>query len=178
MPTDRIFLVGPMGAGKTTIGRRLAKLRGMAFIDCDDHIQECTGVDIPYIFEKEGEPGFRQREEKAIDELTLLPNVVMATGGGAVLSDQNRKHLRSRGLVIYLEASVQQQWQRTRRSKHRPLLQTENPKAKLQALFDIRDPLYRQIADIILITDGNTRGLAKKLNKLVDQNRDRPDQPD
>lgn len=159
-----------MGAGKTTIGRRLAKLRGLNFIDCDDYIQEGTGVDIPFIFEKEGEAGFRQREERAIDELTQIPDVVMATGGGAVHSEVNRQRLSSRGLVVYLEASVQQQYQRTKRSKHRPLLQTENPKAKLQALFESRDPLYREVADVVLATDGNTRGLARKLSRIIDKN--------
>lgn len=164
----RIFLIGPMGAGKTTIGRRLAKIRGLGFHDCDHYIQERTGVDIPYIFDKEGEEGFRDREQRAIDELTQKDNIVLATGGGVVMREQNRRMLAERGLVVYLQASVDQQYSRTRRSKNRPLLKTANPRERLEELFLQRDPLYREIADLVVVTDGSTRGLAKRISRQID----------
>ena len=165
----RIFLVGPMGAGKTTIGRRLAKIRGLAFHDCDEYIEQSTGVDIPYIFDMEGEQGFRDRERRAIDDLTALDHVVVATGGGAVMDPDNRRRLAERGTVVYLYASADQQWARVRKSKHRPLLQTENPRGRLETLLEVRDPLYREVADLVFVTEGNTRGLAKKLSRLLDK---------
>lgn len=163
---SRLFLVGPMGAGKTTVGRELARLRQMTFVDVDHEIERRTGVDIPYIFEKEGEPGFRQRECQLIDELTQLPDTVLATGGGAVMAAQNREHLGARGFVIYLYASVDSQWRRIRRSKHRPLLQTPEPKLRLQQLMEQRDPLYRQIADLIV---PSRRQSAATLARYIDQ---------
>jgi len=149
-----LFLVGPMGAGKSTIGRQLSLRLGMSFLDSDHEIEARTGVDIPLIFELEGEAGFRKREQSVIDELTQLPGIVLATGGGAVLDSANRRNLDKRGRVIYLHATVNQQLKRTRRDRNRPLLQTGDPRAKLEELMAIRDPLYREIADIIIETDG------------------------
>ena len=148
-----VFLVGPMGAGKTTIGRQLAAALGYEFEDSDHEIQRRTGVDIPTIFEFEGEHGFRQREAQVIDELTQYHNLVLATGGGAVLNPENRKHLASRGRVIYLYCSPEQQYHRTARDRNRPLLQTENPLQRLKGLTKERDPFYRQVADLVVSTE-------------------------
>lgn len=159
-----LFLTGPMGAGKSTIGRQLAKQLGMPFYDSDHEIESRTGVDIPLIFELEGEAGFRKREAAIIDELTRLPDIVLATGGGAILDPQNREHLKSRGRVIYLHATVNQQLRRTRKDRNRPLLQTGNPRAKLEELLEIRDPLYRETAGLIVETDGmRVRDVVKKI---------------
>ena len=147
-----IFFVGLMGAGKTTVGRYLAKNLGLDFYDTDQEIEKRTGVRVPTIFEMEGEAGFRKREVSMIDELTQLPNIVLATGGGAVLSADNRQHLASRGHVIYLRASVQDLFLRTRFDRNRPLLQNNNPKAKLEQLFAERDPLYLEVAEYIVDT--------------------------
>jgi shikimate kinase len=149
-----LFLTGPMGAGKSTIGRQLSKQLKMAFHDSDHEIEQRTGVDIPLIFELEGESGFRKRESAVIDELTQLPDIILATGGGAILDPVNRQHLSSRGRVIYLHASVDQQLRRTGKDRNRPLLQTANPRAKLEELMTERDPLYREIADLVVETDG------------------------
>jgi len=146
-----IFLVGPMGAGKTTIGKLLAKHLGRQFVDCDWHIVQQTGADIPWIFEKEGESGFRDRETRALAELTVLPDIVMATGGGAVERLENRELLKN-GLVIYLDASVDTQLARTKKDKNRPLLQNDNPRAILEKLYQERSPLYKEVADIIVPT--------------------------
>ena len=150
---NNIFLVGPMGAGKSTIGRQLATTMGFAFKDSDHEIQHRTGVDIPTIFEFEGEEGFRQREAQVIDELTQEHNLVLATGGGVVLDADNRKHLASRGLVVYLACSPEQQYERTVRDRNRPLLNTANPLQRLKDLFAERDPLYRQVADVVVSTE-------------------------
>jgi shikimate kinase len=163
-----IFLVGPMGAGKTSIGRQLAETLGMEFVDSDHEIEARTGASIPWIFDVEGEAGFRKREQAVIDELTQRKNIVLATGGGAVLSPENRKHLKSRGTVIYLAASVDQLLERTRRDRNRPLLQTDDPRARLEALMREREPLYREVADIILPTDhSNIRQSVNKIIKLL-----------
>lgn len=146
-----IYLVGPMGSGKTTIGKLLAKQLNRPFVDCDWHIVAQTGADIPWIFEKEGEQGFRNRETKALSELVEQPNIIMATGGGAVGRAENRELLR-KGLVIYLDASVDTQLSRTKKDKNRPLLQTSNPRAVLEELYRKRDPLYRETADLIVPT--------------------------
>jgi len=151
-----IFLVGPMGAGKSTIGRQLARALHLPFEDSDRVIEERTGVDIPFIFEMEGEAGFRRREKAVIDELTARDGIVLATGGGVVMDPDNRRRLASRGLVIYLQTSVDQQLARTARDRNRPLLQTEDPRARLEALYRVRDPLYREIADMIVDTDGRS----------------------
>ncbi len=147
-----VFIVGPMGAGKTTIGRLLAKQLGREFVDSDWYIESQTGADIAWIFAKEGEAGFRERETKAIDELTLQSKIVLATGGGAVMSSENRDYLHQRGVVVYLNAPVEVQMARTAKDKSRPLLQQPNPKQILQNLYQIRDPLYRQVAHIIMPT--------------------------
>jgi len=164
------FLVGPMGAGKSTIGRQLARSLNLVFVDSDREIETRTGVDIPLIFELEGETGFRKREREMIDELTRHPGIVLATGGGAVLAPLNRQNLASRGQVIYLHASVEQQLKRTAHDHNRPLLQTENPKLKLQELMETRDPLYREIADLIVETDDRkVRDVVQQLVKSIEQ---------
>ncbi|MGQ0621581.1 MAG: shikimate kinase AroK [Panacagrimonas sp.] len=160
-----IFLVGPMGAGKSTVGKRLAEVRGMEFIDSDVEVELRTGVDIPFIFEKEGEEGFRKRERAAISDLTQRSGIVLATGGGAVIEPDNRQWLSARGFVVYLHASIDQQVHRTARTENRPLLQTgEDRREILRRLFEHRDPLYREIADLVLSTDGrNARILAREI---------------
>jgi len=164
------FLVGPMGAGKSTIGRQLARCLKLKFIDSDREIEIRTGVDIPLIFELEGESGFRKRERKVIDELTVKPRTILATGGGAVMDKLNRQHLASRGRVIYLHTSVEQQLQRTAHDRNRPLLQTANPKQKLQELMEARDPLYREIADWVIETDGcRVRDVVQKIVQKIEQ---------
>jgi len=167
--TENIYLVGPMGAGKTTIGRRLAELKHLEFIDADHEIEARTGVDIPFIFEKEGEAGFRKREHDVIAELTKMKGIVLATGGGAVLDADNRRRLASNGLVVYLHTTVDEQLNRTRHSKKRPLLQTANPRERLESLLAERDPLYREIADLIITTRGRyVRRLAQQVLKEID----------
>jgi shikimate kinase len=159
-----IFLVGPMGAGKTTVGRRLAAARGMDFADSDQEVEARTGVNIAFIFEKEGEAGFRRRERQAIAELSQRPGLVLATGGGAILDPENRRCLAARGFVVYLHASIEQQLARTERTDTRPLLQGGNRRETLERLFLTRDPLYREIADLVLHTDGrNARTLAREI---------------
>ena len=162
--STNIFLIGPMGAGKTTVGRRLADARGMEFVDSDQEVEARTGVDIAFIFEKEGEAGFRRRERQAICELTQRHGLVLATGGGAVMDPDNRQWLSARGFVVYLHASIEQQLARTERTDSRPLLQGGNRRETLERLFLIRDPLYREIADLVLHTDGrNARALAREI---------------
>ena len=148
--TGNIFLVGLMGAGKTTVGRLLAKHLHKTFIDSDHEIEKRTGVNIPLIFELEGEAGFRAREAAVIDELTQMQDTVLATGGGAVLNAQNRDNLHRRGTVVYLRANVEDLWARTRHDKNRPLLQTPDPLARLRELYGQRDPLYREVAHIVI----------------------------
>ncbi len=143
-----------MGSGKTAVGRQLARQLRLEFLDSDAEIEHRTGVDIPYIFEKEGEAGFREREREIIDSLTQLSNVVIATGGGAILLPQNREHLASRGTVVYLHTGIEQQLERTKHGKQRPLLYTEDPEAKLRELMEFRLPLYESIANITVTTDG------------------------
>lgn len=149
---DNIYLVGLMGAGKTTVGKMLARQTGKAFFDSDQEIKNKTGVSISHIFEVEGESGFRMRESTALRELTRLNNIVLATGGGAVLSEENRAMLKRNGTVVYLRASAEDLWARTRHDKSRPLLQTRDPHAKLAELFAERDPFYRDVADIVVDT--------------------------
>lgn len=150
--SGNIVLVGMMGAGKTTVGRMLAKQLGKTFVDSDEEIQKRTGVKISHIFDVEGEDGFRQRESAVLQDLARLDNIVLATGGGAVLRPDNREVLRHNGLVIYLKSGVYDLWQRTRHDHNRPLLQTANPRAKLQELFDQRDPIYAAVADHVIHT--------------------------
>lgn len=151
-----IFLIGPMGSGKSAVGRRLAAQLGWEFCDSDAIIEDRTGVDIAFIFEKEGEDGFRRREQQVILELTERKQIVLATGGGAILVAENRKCLGSLGTVIYLQASVEQQLKRTRHGKERPLLKGGDRRQILQELMQTRDPLYREIADMLVETDGRT----------------------
>ncbi|OUR72458.1 shikimate kinase [Methylophaga sp. 42_8_T64] len=141
-----------MGAGKSTVGRQLAKVLKRSFYDSDREIEKRTGVSISWIFEMEGEQGFREREKKVIAELTCLKNIVLATGGGAILADENRRALRAQGHVVYLAASEEQLLKRTSKDKNRPLLQTEDPKKKIIELLEKRDPLYQNVADVVLRT--------------------------
>lgn len=151
---NNVFLIGPMGSGKTAVGKQLARLLHLQFYDSDAEIEHRTGVDIPYIFEKEGEAGFREREREVIDALTQMQDVIVATGGGAVLSPQNREHLSTRGRVVYLQTGVDQQLERTRHGRQRPLLFTEDPERKLRELMTFRAPLYESIAAVVVCTDG------------------------
>lgn len=151
---DNIFLIGPMGAGKTTIGRQLARELKKEFIDSDQEIEDRTGANISWIFDVEGEAGFRKREKSIIEELTSRKGIVLATGGGAVLSPENRKYLHSRGTVVYLMATIGQQVERTKNDSRRPLIQNVTDiKGKLKELMEIRDPLYREIADYVVMTN-------------------------
>ncbi|WP_412478212.1 shikimate kinase [Azonexus sp. IMCC34839] len=147
-----IYLVGLMGAGKTTVGRQLAKRLSRPFFDSDHEIVERTGVPIPTIFEIEGEAGFRRREIATIHELTAQSGIVMATGGGVVLSSENRERLKATGWVVYLNVPPRLLFERTRHDKGRPLLQVDNPLEELKSLYEQRDPLYRDAADLVLET--------------------------
>lgn len=171
-----IFLIGPMGTGKTTIGRHLAKTLHMEFVDSDQEIEERTGADITWIFDIEGEAGFRRREAAVIDELTRRENVVLATGGGAVLDAKNRQRLKQRGTVVYLHTDVDLLVRRTAKDTKRPLLQTDNPGERLRELMAAREPLYRDLADVTLTTsDYTVRGAVKALiGKLARRPKSRP----
>ena len=159
-----IILVGLMGAGKTSVGKALARMLGKHFLDSDQEIERATGVKIPVIFEIEGEPGFRVRENKMLRELVRQDNIVLATGGGAILSKENRDLLTANGTVIYLQAPVRSLIKRTRRDRNRPLLQVRDPVANLTALFEQRNPLYREIAHLIVDTgDQSVRVLAGQI---------------
>jgi len=164
-PVQRIFLIGPMGAGKTTIGRQLAKTLSMDFVDSDHEIETRTGANIPLIFDLEGEEGFRQRETAIIDELSQRDRLVLATGGGVVLRPENREYLRERGKVIYLQADIDQLLNRTRHDRNRPLLQTENPRKKFEELMAIREPLYRETAHIVINT--GQQSINHTVNKII-----------
>ena len=153
--TMNIFLVGPMGVGKTTIGKQLAVVLHMAFFDSDQEIEHRAGANIALIFDLEGEAGFRKRESTMIEDLTCREKIVLATGGGVVLDEKNRACLASRGRVIYLKAGIEQLLQRTLRDPGRPLLQkTDDKRGKLEELMKVRDPLYREVADLVVDTDG------------------------
>ncbi len=162
-----IFLIGPMGAGKSAVGRQLARTLHLTFVDSDDEVESRTGVDIAFIFEKEGEEGFRKREAAAIDDLTKMDNVVLATGGGAVVDADNRSHLGGRGLVVYLYTTVDQQVSRTKKGRERPLLESGNRRAILEELLAQRDPLYREIADLVVETDG--RKVHSVASEIIEQ---------
>jgi len=169
MRFKNIFLVGPMGAGKSTVGRQLATALSFEFKDSDQEIQRRTGVDIPTIFEYEGEAGFRQRERQVIEELSGLSGIVMATGGGTVLRSDNRRDLTSRGVVIYLHCSPEQQYERTARDRNRPLLHTEEPLTHLRQLTEERDPLYRQVADMVVSTERRgTPSVVKEIRRRLE----------
>ncbi|MGH8196034.1 MAG: shikimate kinase AroK [Woeseiaceae bacterium] len=149
-----LFLVGPMGAGKSAVGRHLARMLHLDFVDSDEEIENRTGVDISFIFEKEGEAGFRRREVRVIDELSQLDGIVLATGGGAIVDPDSRSRLGARGFVVYLNTSVRQQLERTGRGRERPLLENRDKAHVLEELMNVRDPLYREVADLIIDTDG------------------------
>jgi shikimate kinase len=163
-----IILVGPMGSGKTAVGRSIARHLGRPFYDSDTEIVRRTGVDIPYIFEKEGEAGFREREREAIEALAALRGIVLATGGGAILLPANRRLLAQRGCVVYLETSVEQQAERVKHGRHRPLLSNVDPATRLEELMAVRDPLYREIADITIATDGRrVKAVAEDIVRMI-----------
>lgn len=162
--TGNVFLVGLMGAGKTTVGRVLARHLDKTFVDADHELEARTGVRIPLIFELEGEAGFRQREAKLLAELVARKNIVLATGGGVVLEPENRAALKNHGVVVYLDASIETLWARTRHDKNRPLLQVEDPYGKLLELYKVRDPLYREIADIVV--PSGSRGVSNVVRAI------------
>lgn len=168
-----LILVGPMGAGKSTIGRLLAAELSRDFLDSDHEIQARCGADIPWIFDVEGEEGFRLREVQMIEDLTAREGVVLATGGGAVLREQNRRRLRERGSVIYLFTTVEQQLKRVAKDRNRPLLQRPDREQVLREMFDLRDPLYRATADIVVRTDRRSpravvNEIVRRVQRLVD----------
>lgn len=164
--SGNVFLIGMMGAGKTTVGKLLAQQTGKTFVDSDDEIQQRTGVTIPHIFDVEGEAGFRQREAGVIQDLVKRDNIILATGGGVVLSAQNREVLHGNGIVVYLKSTVHDLWQRTRHDRNRPLLQTADPRAKLKELYELRDPLYTEMADLVMPTGKqNVHGLVQQLRQ-------------
>jgi len=171
-PSGNIVLIGMMGAGKTTVGKILAKKLGKTFIDSDEEIQKRTGVKISHIFDVEGEEGFRQRETSVIQDLLKLDNIVLATGGGAVLKPENREILQQNGDVVYLKSSVYDLWQRTRNDHNRPLLQRANPRATLQEIFELRDPLYTEAADFVIHTSKQSVQVlvARLIKQLGNQN--------
>lgn len=160
---DNVFLVGPMGSGKTAVGRQLARDVGLEFIDSDAEIERRTGVDITFIFEKEGEARFREREKTVIADLTGREQVVLATGGGAILDPDNRRRLQSNGIVVYLRTTVKQQLERTRHTQQRPLLLDGDPAVILARLMQVRGPLYEALADISIDTGG------QRVRTVVDQ---------
>ena len=157
-----------MGAGKSAVGRQLARALHLEFVDSDDEIERRTGVDVPFIFEKEGEEGFRKREAAVINDLSKRDNIVLATGGGAVILDENRSHLGGRGYVIYLYTSVDQQVARTAKGRERPLLENGDRRRILEELLETRDPLYREIADLVIETDGRkVKSVADEIIQLI-----------
>jgi len=164
---SNILLVGMMGVGKTTVGKSLASYLNKTFIDTDHEIQKRTGVKIPVIFEIEGEAGFRKREAKMLRELLKIDNIVLATGGGIILNRENRELLRQNGTIVYLRATVNDLWHRTRHNKDRPLLQTLDLQAKLAELYDQRDPIYREIAHIVV--ESRKQSIRQMVKLLVQQ---------
>ncbi|GAA0850783.1 shikimate kinase AroK [Marinobacter szutsaonensis] len=172
----RIVLVGPMGAGKSTIGRMLARELGYRFLDTDRIIEERCGANIPWIFDVEGEDGFRQRETAMLEELSAEPQTVLATGGGAVMRPENYPLLKRDSIVVYLKTSIDQQVERTRKDRNRPLLQNDDPEAVLRRLFELRDPIYRQLADVVMYTDRKSprlvvRQLINRINPRTPRHR-------
>lgn len=174
-----LILIGPMGAGKTTIGKLLANQLGYQFFDSDHEIERMTGATVNWIFEKEGETGFRSRESRTIDALTQIPHSVLATGGGAVVTPINRTFIK-RGVVIYLRAEVDVQFERTRNDRNRPLLRHDNPKQRLSELFVVRDPIYLSLADIVITTGylSPKKMLKEILQKLQGFTQHYPTNPD
>jgi shikimate kinase len=169
-PSGNIFLVGMMGAGKTTVGKLLSRQMGKTFVDCDEEIQRRTGVSITHIFDVEGEDGFRKRESAVIHDLAQRDNLVLATGGGAVLLKANREDLGRNGIVVYLKGTVHDLWQRTRNDRGRPLLQTADPLGRLKELYQQRDPLYAEVADLTVVSGKQSaQHLAMKLVQEIEQ---------
>jgi shikimate kinase len=167
-PQDNIFLIGPMGSGKSAVGRQLARALDLSFHDSDEEIELRTGVDIPFIFEKEGEAGFRRRETSVIAELTELQGIVLATGGGAAQDPVSRQLLAEHGTVVYLYTSVPEQIRRTRKSRDRPLLNNGEPGVVLEQLMILRDPQYREIADLVVETDGRqVTAVTREILKVI-----------
>ncbi|AZG71879.1 shikimate kinase AroK [Shewanella livingstonensis] len=162
-----IFLVGPMGAGKSTIGRHLAQMLHLDFHDSDHEIEQRTGADIAWVFDVEGEEGFRRREEQVIGDLSERQGIVLATGGGSVQSKDIRNYLSARGIVVYLETTIDKQVARTQRDKRRPLLQVDDPREVLESLAEIRNPLYEEIADVIVKTDEQSAKIVA--NQIIEQ---------
>ena len=162
-----IFLVGPMGAGKSTIGRHLAQMLHLEFHDSDQEIESRTGADIAWVFDVEGEEGFRRREAQVIADLSEKQGIVLATGGGSVQSKDIRNHLSARGIVVYLETTIDKQVARTQRDKRRPLLQVDDPREVLESLAEVRNPLYEEIADVIVKTDDQSAKIVA--NQIIEQ---------
>ena len=166
---SNIFLIGPMGAGKSTIGRRLAAAVDKVFVDADHALEDRTGVEIPLIFELEGETGFRKRESELLAQLVRREGIVLATGGGVVLRAQNRAHLAEHGFVVYLDAPIDLLVARVARDRHRPLMQTADPEATMQEIMRIRDPLYRESADIVVkSTHRSSRFVVKEILQRIE----------
>lgn len=166
-----IILVGPMGAGKSTIGRQLAQQLNMEFFDSDQEIERRTGADVSWVFDVEGEEGFRDREEKVINELTEKQGIVLATGGGSVKSRETRNRLSARGVVVYLETTIEKQLARTQRDKKRPLLQVDTPREVLEDLAKERNPLYEEIADVTIRTDDQSaKVVANQIIHMLESN--------
>ena len=169
-PARNIYLIGPTGSGKTAVGRQLARATGLRFLDSDHEIEKRTGVEVGFIFEKEGEAGFRERETEMIAELTGLDGVIVATGGGAVLAKKNRERLAASGIVVYLKTGVAEQLKRTGRSRKRPLLNRDEPSRVLEQMAGKRSPLYEEIADLELDTSNQrVRSVALELKALLEE---------
>jgi shikimate kinase len=169
-PSPNVYLIGPTGSGKTAVGKQLARDTGLKFLDSDQEIEKRTGVEIGYIFEKEGEAGFRDREQEMIRELSSLEGVIIATGGGAVLAKVNRERLAASGIVVYLKTGVKEQLKRTGRSRNRPLLNSDNPRRVLEEMAAVRGPLYEEIADLTLDTSNQrVRTVARQLKQMLEQ---------
>lgn len=167
---SNLYLIGPMGSGKTAVGRELARMLGMRFYDSDAEIEKRTGVDIPFIFQKEGEARFRERERDMIAELTAMKGVVVATGGGSVKEPENRERLSGTGTVVYLKTNVAEQLNRTRHARNRPLLETDDRRAVLERLAAERDPLYEALADVRVDTSGRqVRAVVLQVRRLLEQ---------
>lgn len=171
---NRIFLVGPMGSGKTTVGRHLARRLKMDFVDLDHEIQARCGVEVAVIFDIEGEAGFRKRESELLDELTQRDRIILATGGGSVIDAANRRLLSERGLVVYLRTSVSQQLKRLERDKQRPLLQAPDRRQRLQEMADRRNPVYEECAELIVPSeDISPMAMARRVEQMIRQHLDR-----
>ncbi|KAA3625854.1 MAG: shikimate kinase [Proteobacteria bacterium] len=178
MRVRNIILVGPMGVGKTTVGKALARILSMSFVDCDVELEQRTGVSVTTIFEIEGEEGFRRRESELLKEIVERKGYVVATGGGVIMCEENRAAIRSSGLVIYLTAPVNKLLKRTRNNRNRPLLQTTNPEKTLNDLMVVRDPLYRSVADLVIrVDDRSPQSLAHRIHETIESHENASSQP-